>query len=371
MRSSVPLRAKTVNRQAVKKSRRQALPLYKRFALHPASVFMLLCVGVFISGWSYEALADSYTVTATVPAAPLTQGSVISSPTTGTTVTAAKLLVSGTCPSGAYINIYTNNTFSGVTFCQNNGAFSMSDDLYVGVNDIIAKDFNVTNQEGPKTATATVDYIPSSSTTSSTSTSPAVGSSTTTSNSSTTTGADITPGLASVGANSASATPPLLLTSNYVYQTSPVASDYTGKVDVQGGTPPYYVNIVWGDGASSNMTFDTDPIFTITHRYNTEGYYAIQVKAVDKTGGVRFIQMAARVVRPNSTGNISTTNTNYSLPVVSQTTSTTLFKKSSRDLLWVAWPSFIIVVIMVFSFWLGERQEVRVFSRRNGTSFRK
>jgi hypothetical protein len=365
-----PSRTKITKREDIKRSRRNSMPLYKRFVLHPITFFTLLCVGVFISGWSYEALADSYTITAVVPAVVLSEGAVIASPTSGTTVTNASVLVSGTCPVGAYINIYNNNTFSGVTYCQNNGAFSMSVDLYSGENNIIAKDYNVTNQEGPQTPTVTVDYIPPVTTQpagSNTTGSSATGSSSAASGSSTTTttstGSDITPGLASVGTTTNSLTPPLLLTSNYVYQTYPVASDYSSKVDVQGGTPPYYVTIEWGDGTSSKMTFDTDPIFTIKHHYATEGYYAIKVQAIDKTGGVRFIQLAARVVTPNATGNISTTNTDYSLPVVNQTSSTVLFK-NSKNLLWVAWPSFIIVLAMVFSFWLGERQEVHMIYKR-------
>jgi hypothetical protein len=304
-----------------------------------------------------------------VPAQTLNQGAVITSPTDQTTVTTAALQVSGTCPSGAYVKLYTNNTFSGVTFCESDDTFSLDDDLYLGQNNLVAEDFNVTNQQGPTTSSVTVDYIPST---------PSTGSSTTSSGSSTVAQATpvpsddtITPGLTSVApATTVGSAPTLLLTSNYQYQTSPVTSDFTWEVDVQGGDPPYHVNIAWGDGTTSNLVFNTDPIFKITHHYSVEGYYAIKVKAVDKTGVVRFIQLAARIVRPNTTGNLSTTSTNYSLPIIDHKATIKIFA-ASRSWLWLAWPSFIIVLIMLISFWLGERQEVhKMYKKRRHASAR-
>ncbi len=354
----------------IQKKVRHTLPRHKRIVLHPISVFTLLCIGVFISGWSYEAVADSYTVTAIVPAASLTQGAVITSPSTNTIVTNADLQVSGTCPSGAYIKLYTNNTFSGVTFCENNGTFTLNDDLYLGQNNLIAEDFNVTNQQGPVTSTVTVDYVPPAST-SSTGSSTTTGSSTI--NQSPTIPADdtITPGLTSVApAATPTSTPTLLLTSNYQYQTSPVSSNFVWEVDVQGGYPPYKVNVQWGDGTSSNLVFDTDPIFKITHHYSVEGYYAVKVQAVDKTGVVRFIQLAARIVKPNTTGNLSTSNTNYSLPIINHKATIKIFAVS-KSWLWLAWPSFIVVLVMLVSFWLGERQEVhKLYKKRKGSPAR-
>jgi hypothetical protein len=354
----------------IQKKVRSTLPRHKRIALHPISVFTLLCVGVFISGWSYEAVADSYTVTAIVPAASLTQGAVITSPSNSTTVTNASLQVSGTCPSGAYVKLYTNNTFSGVTFCENNGTFTLNDDLYLGENDLIAEDFNVTNQQGPVTSTVIVDYVPSPSP-DSTGSSTTMGSSTVAESTPVPTDDTITPGLTSVAPTTTpTSAPTLLLTSNYQYQTSPISSNFTWEVDVQGGNPPYHVNVLWGDGTSSNLVFNTDPIFKIEHHYITEGYYAIKVQAVDKTGVVRFIQLAARIVKPNTTGNISTINTNYSLPIINHKASFKIFA-ASKSWLWVAWPSFIVVLIMLVSFWLGERQEVhKLYRKRKATPAR-
>jgi hypothetical protein len=359
--------------QLHKKIRKNS-PLHRRIVLHPAAIFTLLCVGVFISGWSYEAVADNYTVTAVVPAQSLAQGAVITSPTAQTTVTTATLQVSGTCPSGAYVKLYTNNTFSGVTFCENDGTFSLDDDLYLGQNNLIAEDFNVTNQQGPTTSTVTVDYVPPtppSSISSTGSSDVSTGSSTLTQSTPVPSDDTITPGLTSVApSTTVSAAPTLLLTSNYQYQTSPVTSDFTWEVDVQGGNPPYQVNIAWGDGTTSNLVFNTDPIFKIKHHYAAQGYYAIKVKAVDKTGIVRFIQLAARIVRPNTTGNLSTTNTNYSLPIINHKATVKIFS-ASKSWLWLAWPSFVIVLIMLISFWLGERQEVhKLYKKRRHASVR-
>lgn len=311
---------------------------------------MILCTSVLLVGWTYQVIADSYTVTATVPAPPLNQGAVITAPSDGTTVTVAAIQVSGTCPSGSYIKLYTNSTFSGVTFCENNGTFSLPDDLYVGENNLLAQDYNVTDDPGPVTPSVMVDYVPQT---------PPVtnsgGGNVTITQSNGATNLSVTP----TPNASPTAIPALLLTSNYAYRTSLVSSNFTWMVDVEGGVPPYTVTIYWGDGSTSRLVFNSDPVFQISHHYKTAGYYAIKIQAVDKIGNVRFIYLAARIVTPNTTGNMSTADTGFSMPFVGQNRTSSLLAHSA-SWLWLAWPSLLIVLIMLISFWLGERQELRV-----------
>ncbi len=351
-------RPKNSKKTRLKQKIRQTRPLHRRFILHPITVFVFLCVIVFVVGWTYEAMAASYTVTAEVPAAPLTEGATITSPTDGTIVTNASALVSGTCPAGAYIKLYTNNTFAGVTFCQNDGTFSLDDDLYVGQNNLVAQDYNVTNQQGPTTPTVSVTYnVPSTPTT------PSPGSTTVTSTTGNVGVSGSTSGSASVE-TPAVTNPPLLLTSNYVYATSAVSSGFTWTIDLEGGVPPYKVIVYWGDGSNSILIFKTDPKFQISHHYELAGYYAIKINVIDQTGNVRFITLAARIVTPNTAGNISTTDTGYSLPLVQQSKQS-VFLMETKNWLWLAWPSVVIVLVMLLSFWLGERQEVRALYKQN------
>jgi hypothetical protein len=323
--------------------------------MNPVSVFTVLCAGVFICCWTFEAIADTYTVTGEVPAAPLSQGAVITSPSDGTIVTDPDIQVSGTCPSGSYIKLQTNNTFSGVTYCQNNNFFTISDDLYSGQNDLIAQDYNITNAPGPVTPTVSVIY--------NSPTPPNTGSSGSSSGGTATitaTGSSTTVGTTESGA--AIVEPPLLLTSNYSYQTTPVDSGFLWTLNLEGGFTPYTVEVDWGDGSTSTLIFKTDPQFQISHYYKKPGYYPIKVQVIDSRGVVRFIYLAARIVKPN-TANSATTNSNYSLPVMSSNTQL-MFFSSTKEWLWLAWPSFIIVMIMIISYWLGEREEVHKLYKR-------
>jgi hypothetical protein len=58
-------------------------PWHVHIALHPMSVLALLCVGVLLVSFTLNALADSYQVTAVVPAPPLTEPAIITSPVDG------------------------------------------------------------------------------------------------------------------------------------------------------------------------------------------------------------------------------------------------------------------------------------------------
>ena len=71
---------RNLKKVALKRKIRKSLPFHKRLLLHPLSVMVILCVGVFLISWTFRVIADSISVTATVPAPPLTQGAVITSP---------------------------------------------------------------------------------------------------------------------------------------------------------------------------------------------------------------------------------------------------------------------------------------------------
>jgi hypothetical protein len=346
-------------KRIVKKRIRRVQPLHKRFLLHPFSLFILLCTSVFVIGWSYEAIADSYTVDAVVPAALLTQGAVITSPADGTTVATASLNVIGTCPYGSYVKLYTNNTFSGVVFCASDGSFQLSDDLFLGENNLTAQDFNVTDQAGPATAGVTVTYTPPS---------PPVQPPTTTS-----------PSTSGTSTANGSSSPPLLLTSEYHYQTYPINTAYTWSIDLQGGTPPYNVYIQWGDGTSSTLVFKTDPVFTISHVYKKVGYYAIKVETIDSHGAVRYIQLAALVVGTSGATNPAPTTGSTSPTTHTPAPTTSIAKKvnglesffaRTKVWLWIAWPSLIIVIVMLVSFWLGERREIELLYKKKRARYK-
>ncbi len=120
----------------------------------------------------------------------------------------------------------------------------------------------------------------------------------------------------------------------------------------------YNVTVTWGDGNQSIYSFKSDPTFTISHNYKQAGNYVIKISVKDLVGSKTVLQLVAiihssSVTTPVTTGTSGTTSVSSSV------------SKAIRNYSWVAWPSYFIVVALVFSFWLGEREEIRIISRRN------
>lgn len=149
---------KSIKHAGIKRSLRKRRPIHKRIMLHPASVFMLLCVGVFLVGWTLKTFAENLTVTASVLAPLPSQAAIITKPVQQIHYTTSSITVSGTCPVNNYIKLYRNGIFSGTTICSSLGSFTLLTDLSFGTNLLQAKVFNITNNEGPKSDVITVWY---------------------------------------------------------------------------------------------------------------------------------------------------------------------------------------------------------------------
>ena len=308
----------------IKKQIRQNRPFHKKIMLHPFSMFLILCMVVFIVDWTFRVAADSYTVTAQVLAPVLDEGATITSLTDNETVTSAPITISGTCPANSYVNLYINNLFAGADYCINQ-VFTIQTDLYVGENTITAKDFNVTDAQGPTTPSYNVTLAVPKVTN-------------------------------SIGASNSTQPiiPALILDSSYYYQTFTTGNSFTWQVNLAGGEAPYTLNVNWGDGTFSKLIFKTDPTFTIRHKYAKPGYYKVVINATDSAKNQRIIQLAALIKLPGSPSLAST------IPkTIPESVSYTInnFFVSSKVWLWAAWSSLIVVILMLVSFILGEREQ--------------
>ena len=338
---------KAAQKSAINRRIKQNRPAHKRVLLHPLTVLILLCILVFVVTWTYKALAT--TISAEVYAQPLTEGAVITDPADNATFSdQAPITVSGTCPDSSYVEVYVNDIFKGVGLCGTNHTFQIQVSLFSGSNTLLAQDFNVTDQAGPATSTVLVTlHIPS-----------LVSISNPTSDSS------------SSGATAVTSPPPLLLMSNFHWQTFSTGSAFSWKMELEGGLPPYTVKVDWGDGQTSNYKFDTDPVFDIKHTYAKPGYYPIKTYSTDSKGDQKMMQLAALITAPGA-------NTSFfnhpSTPIATTAKSSglTAFFVSSKNWLWIAWPSLIIVALMMFSFWLGELQNKRVLLAKKRLSHRR
>lgn len=295
---------------------------------YPLLLFLLLCVGVYLVAWTIKGSTDSIFVSATVKAQAVTSPAVITSPADGTRFTSVPIVVKGTCPpNAAYVEIYRNNFMSGTAMCSPGGDFQLSTDLFSGQNVLVAHVFNVTDGEGPVSNPVTVYY-----------------------------NAPQQPS-ASQSTPSQTAVPPLTLKTAFVYKGYYVGQTVEWPLGISGGTAPYSISVDWGDGSTSSIIRQAEGDFKISHKYNKpgadHGSYTIRVNAADQSGQKAYIQFFVIVnTQPNSglAGNI------FSKPPPSL--------GSNKNWLWVAWPSYILVVLLTVSYWLGEREELLVLRKK-------
>jgi hypothetical protein len=429
---------------AARRKIRTRRPLHKHVALHPITVFALLCVGVLLATYTLNAVADSYTVNAVVPADALTVPAVITSPTDGTQTSIEALTVSGTCPDNSYVDLTDNGSFAGTYDCAGN-TFQIGLDLSSGDNQLQAQDYNNTNTAGPASVPITVTYTPPPappvSQTSQMSSVPQSSISNTTiatpeqlvvtqvdlsvpyvqsitpiisyqptiagiappyshivivfhtnpytcvTNAdaqgywsctlpatlpATTHTVDVTattpqgqvlvnpPFKVKVVASGPSNVPtpsPFHITSSYTYTMHNIGQVASYAIHIIGGNAPYAFTVLWGDGSSATIIRQTGDDFTISHAYKGRFSGAIEskiikVQAVDPSGQSSTLQLSALIRNPAYHGLIAGT--------AKPTSPWSWFINTIRPWLWILWPGYIIILLLVFSFWLGERQEFAV-----------
>lgn len=423
-------RRKPVVRTA-KKVVRRPRPLHKRILLHPFSIMVVLCAGVIIAGSTLQSRAATLDVTASVPAVPPSGPATIMQPFDQQHVSEIPVTVAGTCPDASYVKLYRNSNFSGVAQCDS-GNFQIQTDLSEGENSLQARVYNVTNDEGPTSPSITVFYDvvtaepeppaspPTTLEVANVETADYQGGAVQQASVNPTisgvappfsdivvtfhsdvmtckTKADargwwsctldfnlplgthhvditattpegkvlnfptfqirVVPGLPSLLKH----VPALLVSSEYQFQTHYIGQPFTWSMGLTGGTPPYTVVIDWGDGSGSTLTRSDGSVFSLQHAYPEVKTYRVLVKMTDAKGAVATMQLSA-VVKGQASGLASLANNGPLAGLFAQT----------RQYLWIVWPVYIAVVLMVFSYWLGEREVYeRMFKRRKTASGRR
>jgi hypothetical protein len=318
---------------------------YKRLIMHPTATFAMLILGVFLAAFTYNAVAADYTVNAVVEAPPLVSGAYILNPTDNKVFTSRPISVYGECPDDSYVKLTRNGMFSGVAICEN-GAFQIVTDLFDGNNDLQAQDYNITDQPGPITPKVHVVYNP-----------PAGGQNGSTEGPSSGASGTFTPPSSDsyIPDESGTANIPLLLSSDYHFNVFTTSDDFEWRMQYNTGVAPYLTHIDWGDGKKSTMTVPSHEPFKISHRYSDRGYYRIVVTGADAKKRTVALQLVAYIRKPGDPA----TNGNILNPSTSSRGTGNMPQGGGnfRWLVYAALPTYVVVVVMVFSFWLGERRE--------------
>lgn len=271
---------------------------------------MIFVVFVASNGSAYAASqfpaqhgSGSVGLEGTISSAPPSQAATISSPSNGSVVTSVPVVVSGLCPSGLLVKVFTNNIFVGSVQCTS-GSYSVQVDLFGGQNDLVSRVFDALNQAGPDSNIVTMTFNDAQ--------------------------------LAQFGSH-------VFLTSNYAKRGADPGSELDWPVVISGGTGPYALSIDWGDNSPTDLMSESFAgQVVLKHTYKTAGTYSVIIKVTDKNGTTAYLQVVAvanGAIQSNQTGGPGSSSSIVRVEVY-----------------W--WPALVMAPLIVAAFWVGRRHEL-------------
>lgn len=209
----------------------------------------------------------------TIPTAAPKQAPTIAVPGNGQTFSTTPITVSGLCPKGLLVKIFSNNVFVGSADCTS-GSYSLKVDIFSGRNDLVARAYDALDQASPDSNVVTVTFNDAQ--------------------------------FIEFGAH-------MFLTSPYAKRGANPGEELDWPVVVGSGTPPYAISVDWGDNKQQDLvSLTADGTFTIKHIYDTAGIYNITIKGADKNGTDAFLQVigvANGAIQSSTTQKTNNTNT--------------------------------------------------------------
>jgi len=284
---------------------------------YTALVILLLIVGVALGFLTVPVNADhpppqagSIGLSGTVPTAPPNLSATINSPRNQQHFNSSPVTVSGSCPDGTLVEIYKNDIFAGSTPCSNK-KFSVDIDPLFGQNSLTARVYDVLNQAGPVSQPVIIYY-------------------------------DYSLSLAAPSSFLDLSGAQLLLITDAAYRGSFPNQQLNVPITVIGGTPPFAINVLWGDSKNQVIPAANNSTFNANHAYSKPGTYKITIQGSDSKRLTAFLTVAAII---------------NGKPDVIAAASTAKLPPSK---LLVLWPLFAIALTAVISFWIGERREKKI-----------
>lgn len=285
----------------------------------PLGLFLLV-VGLALTAYTATAASPgpelgSVGLSGTVPGKAPTIAATITAPGNQQRFSTSPVKISGSCPANTLVEVFKNDIFAGSTPCTSAGVYSLEIDLLIGTNVLIARVYDALNQPGPDSNAVTVFY-------------------------------DAQPVQGGALIPFDFGGEQLLLNTDAVFRGIFPDQELSIPVDILGGTPPYAVNIQWGDSNNKVVPRHDNTPFKVGHTYRKPGTYQISIQASDSKGRVAFLTVASIV------------NGALSSPPAA-----TVSKLEVNNLL-LLWPLYTGVLGAVVSFWLGERREKYLLKKR-------
>ncbi len=323
--------------------------IHHRHTSHLALAVILVLVGfllLFSENAVHAVTSDgTVSVNAIVNGPAPTIGAVITSPVEGQTLTDKDIIeVNGTCAVGTFVVVKDNDSIAGSTNCTTAGTFNLMIQIQLGANVLSALNYDDINQSGPATP---VINITAKSTTISTPVqnqpqkkpvlpdNPSVI-------------PDVQPDLGDCSSfkpiNIPVTTEPHIAVVCLPRLFFPGIQQVMGIL-TWGGTPPYAVNINWGDGSEDTLlSIPTAGYRTVTFQYAFSDAYRIEFRLTDKNDKTAYVQTTAQV-----SGSVKKPTTS----IVSNIVNTPWFKTPV--------PLYLTAVAITLGFWGGD-----IFDRKFG-----
>lgn len=286
------------------------------FAIVAIMAVFLLSTGMVFAQSSENPQSGSTGLTGRVPTDPPTQGATITFPQNNQVFTESQIDVTGVCPQGLLVKIFKNEVFGGSVVCDT-GSFTITIDLFSGQNELVARVFDELDQAGPESNKPVVTFD---------------------------------------GAGVDTALDRVTLTTNFAKRGANPGETLAWPITVTGGTGPYAISVNWGDGEESLISLDLAGEFIAEHVYETAGTYRIIVKATDANKTTAFLQLVGV-----ANGAIQ------DQPARLDDTGATIQPTSTTNLKFIVWPLYIMLFLIVSTFWLGRRYEIKKLKRKLAT----
>jgi hypothetical protein len=290
-------------------------------------LFVLLLAGLLLIGISWESLAGSpppghgsIGLSGTMPAKPPKIAPTITSPSSGITINVSPVTVVGICASDTIIELYKNDVYAGAGACGTDKTFSIQIDLLYGNNTLIARAYDALDQASPDSNNVNIFY---------------------------------TNQQAGIGVSDSTNTlaKQLVLHSSAIFRGVEQNREMSIPLDIIGGTAPFSVIFSYDGSSQDLITRSSNASFSQAHTFKRPGVYNLTIRASDITGQSAVLTSVVIVNGPtqvvSSTGSDPTTN-------------------GSGSKLLVAWPLYLLSIVAVISFWLGERREKHLIMRFAG-----
>jgi hypothetical protein len=239
-------------------------------------LFLLLLAPIFMMPLvdQLNVAALDFEISATVPAEIPSGSPTIDSPQQSASTTQSEIVVSGSCPvidPAIIVAIYNNDVLAGSDQCSTNGTYTVTVPLVVGQNKLIATVVTFTGGVGNSSAAVTI---------------------TRTAPPSTPTGTVDTEQTAPIEGFSP-IVPPLQIIAKDIYVLMSSNGNATWTGSFKGGTPPYEVEVDWGDGNSDHRTVSDDKEQTFSNVYKQLQTYKIIIKVTDADNTTASLQSTA------------------------------------------------------------------------------